>query len=822
MTTVLAERPVDHGSGNGGVAARRAVVRWAWRLFRREWRQQLLVLGLLTAAVAAATLGEAVGPSAAASLEGTFGTANYLVRMPGTSPAIAGNVAAARDWFGTIDVITRQRVPIPGSVDTVELRDQDPEGRYGRSMLRLLSGRYPSGPEEVAVTDRVARIFDLAAGGTWQVGGRHLQVVGRIENPSDLLDRFALVAPGRADPPAEVSILLHSSRSRFQAFHFPNGPVGIEARGTNEKTSAAVLVLVLTTVGLLFVGLIAVAGFTVIAQRRLRALGMLRSLGATDRHIRLAMLANGAAVGAAAAVVGTGVGLAGWFAFAPRLEGVIQRRVDRFDLPWWAIAAAMTLAVVTSVAAAWWPARAAGRVPVVVALSGRPPRPRPAHHFAALGMVLLAAGPVLLAFADQRRTFLILGGIVATTFGMLLLAPSGIRALAAAARRAPIGMRLALRNLARYQTRSGAALGAVTLAIGIATAVAVGATAGHVSENERTGGNLPPNQLLVHVRPDGGPVSVQTPAQLQAAQAAVEAMAAPLHARAVVPLDAAFNPAAPDAPGLGGGAGGKASAGLVKPITESGGRPAYSFAGRLYVATPAVLQHYRIDPAAIDPAADVISSHDLTGVLLASGTRQIVAPTVQRLPLPKYSSAPNALLTTHGMQARGLQATRAAWLVETPSDLTAAQIDSAEKTAAVAGLSVESRPSEASLTRLRNIATGLGVLVAIAVLAMTVGLIRSETAGDLRILSAAGASSTTRRTLTGVTAGALAVLGAVLGTAGAYAAMVAWYHDHLHPLSQPPAVNLAVILVGLPVVAAAAGYLLAGRQPPVIARQPLE
>jgi hypoxanthine phosphoribosyltransferase len=35
------------GTGNGGIPARRAVFRWGWRLFRREWRQQLLVLGLL-------------------------------------------------------------------------------------------------------------------------------------------------------------------------------------------------------------------------------------------------------------------------------------------------------------------------------------------------------------------------------------------------------------------------------------------------------------------------------------------------------------------------------------------------------------------------------------------------------------------------------------------------------------------------------------------------------------------------------------------------------------------------------------------------------
>ncbi len=39
---------------NGGMAARRAVVRWAARLFRRDWRQHLLILSLLTVAVAAA------------------------------------------------------------------------------------------------------------------------------------------------------------------------------------------------------------------------------------------------------------------------------------------------------------------------------------------------------------------------------------------------------------------------------------------------------------------------------------------------------------------------------------------------------------------------------------------------------------------------------------------------------------------------------------------------------------------------------------------------------------------------------------------------
>ena len=54
MSATLRDRPVRSGSASGGVPARRAVARWAWRLLRREWRQQILVVALLTLAVAAA------------------------------------------------------------------------------------------------------------------------------------------------------------------------------------------------------------------------------------------------------------------------------------------------------------------------------------------------------------------------------------------------------------------------------------------------------------------------------------------------------------------------------------------------------------------------------------------------------------------------------------------------------------------------------------------------------------------------------------------------------------------------------------------------
>jgi putative ABC transport system permease protein len=107
-----------------------------------------------------------------------------------------------------------------------------------------------------------------------------------------------------------------------------------------------------------------------------------------------------------------------------------------------------------------------------------------------------------------------------------------------------------------------------------------------------------------------------------------------------------------------------------------------------------------------------------------------------------------------------------------------------------------------------------------------VGLIRSESAGDLRTLTATGAGSFARRALTATTAGALAFLGAVLGTAVAYVGALgySWSNplDGLSGLSSVPVTNLLIILIGMPLAGAVAGWLLAGREPSAISHQPIE
>jgi putative ABC transport system permease protein len=129
---------------------------------------------------------------------------------------------------------------------------------------------------------------------------------------------------------------------------------------------------------------------------------------------------------------------------------------------------------------------------------------------------------------------------------------------------------------------------------------------------------------------------------------------------------------------------------------------------------------------------------------------------------------------------------------ETHPDLTSDQSADARERAADAGLTIETQRQGASRAKLSAIATAAGAR-ALAILAMTVGLIRSETAGDLRTLTAAGATSRVRRTLTAATAGALAFLGALLGVAGAYVVVAATYLDDLGYLGRIPVLYLVVM-----------------------------
>jgi putative ABC transport system permease protein len=181
------------------------------------------------------------------------------------------------------------------------------------------------------------------------------------------------------------------------------------------------------------------------------------------------------------------------------------------------------------------------------------------------------------------------------------------------------------------------------------------------------------------------------------------------------------------------------------------------------------------------------------------------------------------VITEYAVSKYHLQPSLNSWLIQAPAPLTAAQISAARQLALAYHVTAETEAGGPDLGDFTDGATALGIVIALSVLAASVGLIRSETAPDLRTLTATGASPTTRRTITAATAAALGLLGAILGLAGALTAGLAWAHSTLSAtIGGLPLSDVLILLVGLPLIAAVTGWLLAGREPEVIARQPLD
>ena len=839
MSTALAQRPDRAGPRDGGVPARRAVIRWAWRMFRREWRQQLLVLALIVVAVAATIIGVAVSTNTPPVPGTGFGTAQDLAGFQAPDPHLAGEIAALRHRFGRVDVIENQTIVIPGSVSTYQLRAQNPHGPFGQPMLSLVSGNYPTGPGQVAVTSGVASGFHLAIGDVWRQGGKARRVTGIVENPQSLLDEFALVVPGQVTAPTQVTVL-------FDAPGVDPTTLGrsVEARSAASPPNVfnpETITVAGLTVGMLLIALVAVGGFTVLAQRRLRSLGMLGALGATDRHIRLVVRANGVIVGVVGAIAGAAVGLAAWLGYRPLLEASAHHVIGMFSLPWLVVALAMVLAVVATYVGASRPARAITRVPIVTALSGRPAPPKQVHRSALPGVVLLVAGFILFGLsagggAKGNLSFVVLGFVVLTA-AVILLAPFCLAILGRLGRHAPVGIRLALRDLARYRARSGSALAAISIGVMIAVIISVASAARYANVLDYAGPNLASNQIIVYTPngpyggggPGNGPGTEVTGSKLRSMAAGARGIAASLGSHDIVQLES--------------------TSATLQHATA--GR---NWSGPVYVATPQLLRAFGIKAAQISPTAEILTMRPglstISGMQLTYGNYQLPAgnggngsaggtfpcpkrdclanPVIQEVSgLPAGTSAPNTVITLHAIHRFGLRATTSGWLIQTPDPPTAAQISSARLVAGAAGMSVETKSSVPTSAEIINWATVFGIALALAILAMSVGLIRSETASDLRTLAATGASGPTRRNLTAVTAGALAFTGAVLGTVAGYVAASGWFRTNSFNggvstlITSIPGRNLLIILVGMPLAAAACGWLLAGREPPAVARQPI-
>src|SRR5208282_6535394 len=91
--------------------------------------------------------------------------------------------------------------------------------------------------------------------------------------------------------------------------------------------------------------------------------------------------------------------------------------------------------------------------------------------------------------------------------------------------------------------------------------------------------------------------------------------------------------------------------------------------------------------------------------------------------LPSGTSAPNTVITEHAMKEFHIQANTTDWLVQGAQPFSASQVSAAQLAASTTQLSVESKNDQPTSFAVITWATVFGIVIALGVLGMSVGLI---------------------------------------------------------------------------------------------------
>jgi putative ABC transport system permease protein len=217
------------------------------------------------------------------------------------------------------------------------------------------------------------------------------------------------------------------------------------------------------------VALVAGAAYATGTRRRLRELGLMAVNGATDRHLRWAVVGEGLFTGLLGAGLGTIAGVAALVFGRP----VMQRFIDRFivgvPIGILEMLGPALVGVAAATIAAWVPARTAARVPATTALQGRMPLHAPRRWVAPLGLVLGVAGAFLLVVAKTASSSsgAYQAGLAVALMigGFALLAGPMVAWVGARADRLPATLRLVARDSARQRTRAATAMAATMVVL---------------------------------------------------------------------------------------------------------------------------------------------------------------------------------------------------------------------------------------------------------------------------------------------------------------------------------------------------------------------
>ncbi|MDH6118532.1 putative ABC transport system permease protein [Kitasatospora sp. GAS204A] len=613
------------------------------------------------------------------------------------------------------------------------------------------------------------------------------------------------------DPPARSAVPYYRSQKFVLA-------TGIGGSGTVVAATIAGMALLETA-------LLAGPAFAVGARRSRRQLALLAAGGGDRAQVRAVVLGGGVVLGLAGALGGVLVGTGLVAVLRPWLESAAGSRFGHFGVHPLDLLAVGAVGVGTALVAAVLPAVQAARQDVVAALAGRVTAKAPSKRLAAFGAVLVATGTTLallgaggsgrpgmpVAGGYDAQTLAILGGSATAELGMLACTPLLVGLLGRLARHLPLAPRLTLRDAARQRGRTAPAIAAVLAAVAGAVAITVYTASSDAESRSEYRATAPTGAVTLTVIPTS---------PLPQLQAAITADLPGLGARAdVYQLEYHFCPNC------------ASTVNFVDSVATGG----YQWSAPVLAGDPTVLHNMfgLHDPAAEAALAAgqavVFDSRYVKdgkatfhaqgesgggpaqpGQASQPGDKDVSVPAVL-IDNPVAAHYGIGLVSPGTAQRLGLatQLTASVWLPAAPPSSRLQQ----QATAAVnhldsfAELAVErGYQSKSDLTTLAL--SGFAALVVLGAAGIATGLAAADSRPDQATLTAVGAPPRTRRVLSGLQCGTIALLGAALGTLCGYVPAVALRKAHemaLHIPHEPiitPWSQLLLILVALPLLAA--------------------
>ncbi|MEU9372448.1 FtsX-like permease family protein [Streptomyces sp. NPDC048255] len=244
----------------------------------------------------------------------------------------------------------------------------------------------------------------------------------------------------------------------------------------SDASTTMEMAVLATVVGLAMLEICLLAGpaFAVGARRSRRQLGLVGANGGDRRHIRAIVLSGGLVIGAAAAVVGTVIGIALTLALRPLLEEFLGLRWGGFDVRPLELLAIALLAVLTGLLAAIAPAVTASRQTVLASLTGRRGVRRANRVLPVIGLIAVAGGAAIALYGtvSETGTLVVAGGSAIAELGVVALTPVLVGMFGRIGRWMPLSPRLALRDAVRNRGRTAPAVAAVLAAVAGTVAVA--------------------------------------------------------------------------------------------------------------------------------------------------------------------------------------------------------------------------------------------------------------------------------------------------------------------------------------------------------------